>query len=198
MKSSKSDIITLLKDLYFRKGKSQHGDVHSLEFNFGDFKYEIIDTSGAFTLQSYLTAHKLQRHKLFLMTKEISEDDSINNSDSASDEELPLAFHAKGPEEISDATKVSNAAKSVQEKRKSRVAPEPDITEEHVLVSVRHMELGNHIRAFRPNEKVSAVYVWVGSLSPLPEYFHLYLPQPRRLLSPSESIIVATKQILNM
>lgn len=72
------------------------------------------------------------------------------------------------------------------------------MTEEHVLVSVRHVELGNHIRAFRPNEKVSAVYDWVGSLSPLPEYFHLYLPQPRRLLSPSESIIVATKQSLNM
>ena len=49
------------------------------------------------------------------MTKEISEDDSINNSDSASDEELPLAFHLKEPEEMSDATKVSNAAKSLQE-----------------------------------------------------------------------------------
>ena len=67
------------------------------------------------------------------MTKEISEDDSINNSDSGSDEELPLAFHVK------------------------------------------------------------AVYDWVGSLSPLPGYFPLYLPQPHRLLSPSESIIVATK-----
>ena len=198
LKSSKSDMITLLKDLYFHKGKSQHGDVHSLEFNLDDFKYEIIDTSGAFTLQSYLTAHKLQRPKLFLMTKEINEDDSINNSDSASDEELPLAFHVKEPEEKSDATKVSNAAKSLQEQRKSRIAREPDITEEHVLVSVRHVGFGNHTRAFRPNEKVSAVYDWVGSLSPLPEYFHLYLPQPHRLLSPSESIIVATKQILNM
>ena len=61
------------------------------------------------------------------------------------------------------------------------------------------MELRNHIRAFRPTEKVSAVYEWwVGSLSPLPEYVYLYLPQPCRLLSPFESIIVATKQILNM
>ena len=136
LKSSKSDIITLLKDPYFHKGKSQHGDVHSLEFNLGDFKYEIMDTSGAFTLQSYLSAHKLQRPKLSLMTKEISEDDSINNCDSTSDEQLPLAFHVKGPEEISDETKVSNAANSVQEQRKSPVAPEPDITEEHVLVSV--------------------------------------------------------------
>ena len=193
LKSSKKDMIALLRDLYFPNGKSQHG----LDFDLGDFKYEIIDPPGAFTLQSYLTAHKLQRPKLFLMTK-TRVDNCIDNSDSTSDEELPPAFHVTQLQTISSATEISDDAKKLQEQRQGRVAPEPDITEEHVLVSVRHVESGDHVRAFRLNEKVSAVYDWIGSLSPLPKYFHLYLQQPRRLLSPSEDITVATKQKLNM
>ena len=50
---------------------------------------------------------------------------------------------------------------------------EPDISEMHVKVSVRHVTMGVITRKFSKSGHVGTVYDWVGSLSLTPEYFTL-------------------------
>ena len=62
---------------------------------------------------------------------------------------------------------------SLREAREMRVPAEPDISELHVKVSVRHITLGVITRKFPKSGYVGTVYDWVGSLSLTPEYFTL-------------------------
>ena len=57
------------------------------------------------------------------------------------------------------------------------------MNEEHVVVCVRHPDLGVVTRAFRPYETINAVYNWIGSLQKVPEHFRFYLPRGHVLTS---------------
>ena len=59
----------------------------------------------------------------------------------------------------------------LQERRKARMPVEPDIEDDHVVISIRHPQLGTKRRLFRGNAKMNNVYDWMGSLSPEPTYF---------------------------
>ena len=193
--------------------------------NLGNFKCEIIDfltlpdgRTCDFTLQAYLDVYKLQRPRLYLMTKPENNNCHQTESDasdcSIDDEKLPVAFSATSREEQSSMTNVisvpdpdevsegsmdkDSQLENLRQARLNRVQTEPDVTEEYVLISVRHIHLGVKTRAFRLDDKMMAVYDWIGSLSTVPEYFHLYLQFPFKLLCPSEDLSVAQKQLLNM
>ena len=60
----------------------------------------------------------------------------------------------------------------LQQKRRSRVPPEPTLEEDHAAISVCHAD-GNKSRFFLASVKMVAVYDWVGSLSLHPEHFEL-------------------------
>ena len=50
----------------------------------------------------------------------------------------------------------------LQERRKARTPVEPDIEEDHVVISIRHPALGTKRRLFRGDAKMSNVYDWLG------------------------------------
>eukprot|EP00111_Clytia_hemisphaerica_P012955 TCONS_00038057-protein len=59
------------------------------------------------------------------------------------------------------------------ESRKKLVHPEPDLTDDFVIVCVRHPGLGVLTRMFFANEQMMNVYYWIGSLSHDPLFFQL-------------------------
>jgi hypothetical protein len=81
--------------------------------------------------------------------------------------------------------------------RESRVPSEPDIAEDHVIVCVRHVDLGVVTRAFLPQEKMAAVHDWIGSLQKRPEHFRFYLPRGN-VLTAEQSVALASRGTLTM
>ena len=82
--------------------------------------------------------------------------------------------------------------------RESRLPQEPDITEDHVLVSVRHITQGVITRSFYPGSSIMQLYDWVGSLQLVPEYFKLVSPISGKVWLPEHTVDEASKCILNM
>ncbi|XP_057293371.1 uncharacterized protein LOC130621994 [Hydractinia symbiolongicarpus] len=71
--------------------------------------------------------------------------------------------------------------------RKNRVMPEPDLSEAHVTISIRHPVIGNKARLFHDTAKFTQVYDWVGGLSLQPEHFTL-INFDRHKVSPDEKV----------
>lgn len=86
---------------------------------------------------------------------------------------------------------------NVRRLRASRVSSEPDIVEDHVVVCVRHVDLGVITRAFRPQQSMDAVHDWIGSLQKRPEHFRFYLPRGQVLTS-EQSVSLAGRCTLTM
>ena len=63
----------------------------------------------------------------------------------------------------------------IQQQRKELVPPEPSLSTEHVVLSVRHSEFGTVRRIFSENSLFNSVYNWIGSLAPQPLHFGLLL-----------------------
>ena len=57
-----------------------------------------------------------------------------------------------------------------QQIRKNRVPQEPDVQDDHIVISIRHPALATRHRFFRDDAKMNNVYDWVGSLSPEPMF----------------------------
>ena len=74
---------------------------------------------------------------------------------------------------------------SMQERRKARMPAEPDIEDDHVVISIRHPVLGTKRRLLRGDEKMNNVYDWMRSLSPQPMYFKF--PCGRSALIPASA-----------
>ena len=56
--------------------------------------------------------------------------------------------------------------------RQTRVVPEPEIYQESIVASVRHVTLGLIRRSFPKASMMNVVYDWVGSLSEFPVFFN--------------------------
>ena len=84
----------------------------------------------------------------------------------------------------------------LMEQRKSRLIPEPDLVEDHVVVSVRHTTRGIVRRLFLAEHTMNVVYDWIGSLQELPMYFNL-INFKGEILKLFESVR-DVKSILNM
>ena len=87
---------------------------------------------------------------------------------------------------------------SLRSIRESRLLPEPDVSEDHVLVSVRHMTQGIITRAFYPGSSIIQLYDWVGSLQLVPEHYKLASPISGKHWLPEDRVDDASKSILNM
>lgn len=81
--------------------------------------------------------------------------------------------------------------------RKRKVPSEPDPSDPHVQVSVRHLTLGVQTRKFSNSCEVSAVYNWIGSLNPNPEHFTLSMCGIP-ILDPALPITVVDRSMVNM
>ena len=59
--------------------------------------------------------------------------------------------------------------------RESKVSPEPELEENHVLRSVCYLDpkVGNQTRMFKTGIKMVQVYKWAGTLAVEPEFFEL-------------------------
>lgn len=73
------------------------------------------------------------------------------------------------------------------EERLRRIPDEPDLSQPHCVVTVRHPVNGNMTRLFRDDCTFSQVYDWVGSTSTEPEYFCL-LDYNTETVSPDEVV----------
>ena len=82
--------------------------------------------------------------------------------------------------------------------RESRLLQEPDVTEDHVVVSVRHITQGVVTRAFYSTSSLMQLYDWVGSLQLVPENFKLVSPITGKIWLPEDKVTDASKCILNM
>ena len=67
----------------------------------------------------------------------------------------------------------SEEKSSLREQRTARVPSEPDLSEEHIVMSIQHPTQGIKRRIFRPEALMKSVYDWVGSLSENPPHFEL-------------------------
>ena len=84
----------------------------------------------------------------------------------------------------------------LMEQRKLRLISEPDLLEDHVVVSVSHTKRGIVRRLFLAEHTMNVVYDWIGSLQELPMYFNL-INFKGDTLKPFESV-GDVKSLLNM
>ena len=71
---------------------------------------------------------------------------------------------------------------------RTKLIVEPDLSNPHIVVSIRHPTLGNRSRIFSSNALMIVIYDWVGSLSTRPEHFEL-LNYSGTLISPDQSAV---------
>ena len=89
-------------------------------------------------------------------------------------------------------------AAQLQDHRRSRVQPEPSLYEDHVIISIRHPDLGTVRRIFKVDETMNIVYDWIGYLATLPMYFRLSLPNDANFIKPVQSVNQYSKIVLNL
>ena len=80
-------------------------------------------------------------------------------------------------------------------KRAARVCPEPSLDSPHVVVSVRHCDIGLIRRIFSESASMLSIYDWIGSLQTHPMYFKL-CKSPSVHLKPDESVKVVDRVLL--
>ena len=97
--------------------------------------------------------------------------------------------------EIAKAKEEAEALEKLRNAREQCVPPEP--SDNGALISVRHIDLGVVTRAFPLACTISAVYNWIGSLSPTPKHFKL-TKAPNSTVYPDQSVTKADREVLSM
>jgi hypothetical protein len=83
--------IQLAKDLFFENGESSKGKLEDMDFELGDYKGNVIDTSDkSFTVASYKRMYGLHSVRLVLLSK-----DKNNETEDKDDDES--GFHHRQP-----------------------------------------------------------------------------------------------------
>ena len=86
----------------------------------------------------------------------------------------------------------------LRESRKRRLHDEPAKDQEHITISIRHVDLGVISRRFSPDCKVIGIYDWVGSLALSPEHFCLTRASPSSIVYPDEDAKPLSMSMLYM
>ena len=81
---------------------------------------------------------------------------------------------------------------------KAALKREANIEDDFVTVAINHFTKGRITQFFFSDEKIFAIYLWIGSLSPFPEYFTLSLIKPENILHPNESVETVERNIIMM
>ena len=226
VQSSFGEVLPLMKEVYFPDGISSFGVADIMTFKVGNFQGE--EAEEEFTLANYIAKYKLTKVRLYLLTRNIDEDQdselmtpAFENDHVMSDDGLKgSSDERKSLREMQDEEYLDSLRRDqekeqakreellrcqekiiIQEKlreaREIRVPPEPDISEQHVTVSVRHVAMGIVTRRFPKSGHVGNVYDWVGSLSLIPEYFTLSMVGSLNL-DPALHIDVVDQAMLSM
>ena len=179
-----------------------------------------------FSLQSYFELHKLTRVHLNLRmrqrgTPSISveegkleaESETVAVRKGSSRQRVRLREEQDG--EYAESLRVDRAKTECREQalkeelnkarrvekihttRLSRVLDKPTVDEPRVVVRFRHIDLGFVNRAFKPNQKMAAVYDWTGLLQLIPLYF-LLSSTPGNVIDPSVCIDYSVDKVLLM
>lgn len=82
--------------------------------------------------------------------------------------------------------------------RERLTLPLPDTNDPHIIVSIRHPDLGSVSRPFSPTSKMMDVYNWAGSLASSPEHFFLAQASPRVYIYADEDISSVGSSVLYM
>ena len=103
--------------------------------------------------------------------------------------------HELKEQEVAKAQEEAETLSMSRKAREQQVRPRP--TENGVVVSVRHVDLGVLTQSFPSSGTMSAVYDWIGSLSLTPKYFRL-TRMPNFTLYADESVSVADRAPFNV
>ena len=126
---------------------------------------------------------------------------SLNEEIAAAYEESLCVDKLKDKEKHDKQQKIinqENKAKELQLARQYRIPSEPQLSEEHVVISVRHISAGTIRRIFPSAAKVNSIYDWVGSVALFPMFFQLMCPPVNAPISPSDSVKFYSSCVLNM
>ena len=164
---------------------------------FRDTRPSLFDEdNGDFLQSSMLTGSSSERQAFFEDLKEqlakSEAEDKAKHSTKEAEERKQRELMEK---EIAKAQEETEGLNMLRKARERRVPPEP--TENGVIVSVRHVDLGVLTRSFPSSATMSAVYDWIGSLSLTPKHFRL-TKMPNFTLYADESVSVADRELLSM
>ena len=93
--------------------------------------------------------------------------------------------------------RLEEEAEDLRKVRALRLMPEPNLSDDNVVISVRHPELGTLRRIFPSCVTMNSAYDWIGSKAVFPMYFKLLL-NPDVVIQPSEKISVYGRNVLQM
>ena len=82
--------------------------------------------------------------------------------------------------------------------RKSRVYPEPDVSEDVLVISVRHPDFGTLRRIYHHDATMNQVYDWIGSKAAFPMHFKLFTRSIYSAIQPSEQVSGYSRLVLEM
>ncbi|XP_028409542.1 uncharacterized protein LOC114532163 [Dendronephthya gigantea] len=113
------------------------------------------------------------------------------------DQNKSLQTLRKGIPRPVDIHQTDDSLDELREVRTGRLSEEPDVSDPHYIVSVRHLSLGVVTRLFSLTDMMFSVYDWIGSLHKSPKYFQL-CNYSGGCLSPQESVKIADRCMLVM
>ena len=87
---------------------------------------------------------------------------------------------------------------NIRKAREDRVTMEPDLTEDSVVVCIKHISLGRIQRLFACTDRAQAVYDWIGSLCHEPLYFELCTQFSQDVINPDSEVKHLHKNLLIM
>ena len=136
--------------------------IHSESYE--DFHNAASERRKTVDIQKHLSSH-VKPESTGLISTSSKREELQNEIDKAYNESLRIDQEERERKEYME------KAILLQERRKARMPVEPDIEDDHVVISIRHPQLGTKRRLFKGNAKMNNVYDWMGSLSPRPMYF---------------------------
>jgi hypothetical protein len=114
------------------------------------------------------------------------------------DYEASLAIDNARDQQLQVEKEVTAHKEELRMARERLTPPLPDTNDPHVIISVRHPDLGSVSRPFSSTSKMLDVYNWIGSLAPSPEHFFLARAFPRAYLYADEDVSSVGSSVLYM
>ena len=164
---------------------------------FRDTRPNPVDDDNAHFLQSSMLIGTSSERKAFFedLKEQLAKSEADDKAKHSTKEAEERKQRELMEQEIAKAQEEADALNTLRKARERRIPPQP--TENGVVVSVRHVDLGVLTRSFPSSATMSAVYDWVGSLSPTPKHFRL-TKMPNFTLYPDASVSVADRELLSM
>ena len=214
--STKEDIVEYAVGMFFEGGSSKFGAAENMEFNLGNFKCEQISdvaysdgTTKPFTLSGYFEATKLKKARLYLMSTlsdPVGETKRARTSSSGDDDDnddlsKPTFSDGNADKTMKEGGKDKESRKlnSLQAIKAVNIPqlPDPRSDNDSVIVTFEDCDTSLHSRRFLKQEKVIAVYRWIGTLKPMP-WFVLYFEDQEDHIPPTQSVTVLEHRLVHV